>query len=337
MTRLGKTLLIAVIVLLVLVAAGISLTIGWRPFLGPKTRPLTARRFEPTPQRLERGRYLANGLTGCIDCHSKRDWTLHGAPVTAGTEGGGAEFPATGLPGRLVAPNITPDPETGAGAWSDDQLARAIREGIGHDGKALFPIMPYGKFRYMSDEDLASIVVYIRSLPAIRNPLPPTEIAFPVKYLIRHAPQPVTEPVSSPDPANRVKWGEYLVTVGACQDCHTPQNHGQGIPGTQFAGGPVFEGPWGKVAAANITPDASGISYYDEALFIQTIRTGYVRARKLSAIMPFRVYGNLTEDDLKAMFAYLRTVKPVRHVVDNAEPPAFCKLCQQQHGAGDKN
>jgi hypothetical protein len=88
------------------------------------------------------------------------------------------------LPGRIVASNITPDPETGAGNWTDDQLARAIREGIGHDGRALFPMMPYENLRHMSDEDLASLVVYIRSLPAVRHELPASEIVFPVKYLI---------------------------------------------------------------------------------------------------------------------------------------------------------
>ncbi len=83
-----------------------------------------------------------------------------------------------------MASNLTPDPETGAGSWTDDQLARAIREGVGHDGRALFPIMPYQRYRNMSDEDLASVVVYLRSLPAVHNRLPATEIIFPVKYLI---------------------------------------------------------------------------------------------------------------------------------------------------------
>ena len=71
-----------------------------------------------------------------------------------------------GFPGLVFAPNITPDPETGAGNWTDDQLARAIREGVGHDGRALFPFMPYQDFRFYSDEDLASIIVYLRSSAA---------------------------------------------------------------------------------------------------------------------------------------------------------------------------
>ena len=191
MTRLGKGLLIGCVVLLVLLAIGITFTVGWRPFFGPNARPLTSRTFERTPQRLERGRYIATALSGCIYCHSPHEWTAPGTPMTAGMEGAGEVEPYADLPGRIVAPNLTPDPETGAGTWSDDQLARAIREGIGHDGRALFPLMPYTRFRNMSDEDLASVIVYLRSLPAVKNPLPKTDIIFPVKYLIRNVPEPV--------------------------------------------------------------------------------------------------------------------------------------------------
>jgi mono/diheme cytochrome c family protein len=189
----------------------------------------------------------------------------------------------------------------------------------------------------MSDEDLASLVVYIRSLPPIRNALPPTEIIFPVEYLIRGVPQPVTEPVSSPDRSDRLKWGEYLITVASCNECHTPRARGAAKPGLEYGGGFTLDGPWGAVASANITPDATGIGYYDEALFIQAMRTGYVKARQLKSIMPFGEFGGLTDDDLKAMFAYVRTLKPVKHRVDNSLPPTYCKLCQLKHGAGDQN
>ena len=189
----------------------------------------------------------------------------------------------------------------------------------------------------MSDEDLASVIVYIRSIPPVHKVLPKTEIIFPVKYLIRSVPQPITQPVPEPDLSNPVQRGKYLVTVAGCTDCHTPQSKGQNLPGMDFAGGFILEGPWGKVASANITPDPSGISYYDEALFIQTLRTGYVKARKLNQIMSWWDYRNLTDDDLKAMFAYLRTLKPVKHRVDNTESPTLCKLCGSQHGLGDKN
>jgi hypothetical protein len=174
--------------LAILLVAAITFTIGWRPFIGPRARPLTGRKFEATPQRLERGRYLATGVSGCIYCHSEHDFRKTNEPVPASQWGAGHVLPYLGLPGRVVASNVTSDSQTGAGSWTDDQLARAIREGIGHDGRTLFPIMPYLRFHSMSDEDLASIVVYLRSLPPIHHELPSTEIVFPLKYLIRNAP-----------------------------------------------------------------------------------------------------------------------------------------------------
>jgi len=338
MRKIFKIVLFAVMALIVLLCVGISLTIGWRPFIGPRARPLTNRTFEPTPQRLARGQYLANNLLGCFECHGEREWTSHDAPLIESTRGAGySNFPLAGLPGRVIPPNITPDPETGAGRWTDDMLARAIREGVGDGGHALFPFMSYPSFRYISDEDLASVIVYLRSIPPIRKALPTTEIIFPVKYLIRSVPQPLTEPVPEPDVSTPVKRGNYLVTIAACSDCHTPQVKGQPIRGLEFAGGVILEGPWGRVASANITPDASGISYYDESLFLEMIHTGYVKARKINQIMPWEDFRNLTDEDLKGIFAYLRTLKPVKHRIDNTEPPTYCKLCGSSHGAGNQN
>ena len=324
--------------LVVVLAAAITVTIGWRPFIGPKARPLTNRVFEATPVRLERGRYLTEGLLGCFGCHAEHEWAQHEAPLIPGTLGEGFGFPLEGLPGRVVPSNITPDRETGAGNWTDDQLARAIREGIGNDGRALFPFMPYPNFRHLSDEDLAAVIAYLRSVPPVKKAVPKTEIIFPVKYLMRSVPEPLTEPVAPPDLSTPVSRGKYLVTVGGCSDCHTPQQRGVPIAGLEYAGGAELKGPWGTVASANITPDPSGISYYDEELFIETIRTGYVKgARKLSPIMPWHEYRNLSDEDLKAIFACLRTLKAVQHRVDNTEPPTDCKRCGSRHGLGSQN
>jgi mono/diheme cytochrome c family protein len=330
--RLGKILL----VICALLAAAITFTIGWRPFIGPRARTTSNRQFERTPERLTRGRYLVAGLAGCETCHSPKDWNTHGAPNLPGMELAGQVLPLPGLPGTIIAANLTPDPETGAPGWSDDEIARAIREGVGHDGRTIFPIMPYDAYRKFSDEDVASIVVYLRSIAPVRNPLPPTQVIFPVKYLIRTVPQPLTGPVSGPGPqASPVERGKYLATVGC--GCHIPVDRKGPIRGLEYGGGEHLKGPWGEVTSANITPDASGISYYDEATFIQVMRTGYVRARKLSSIMPFGEFANLTDDDLKAILAYLRTLPPVKHRVDNSLPPTYCKLCRQKHGAGDQN
>ena len=337
MGRFWKWMLWGLAGLVVLLGIGITATIGWRPFLGPRARALTAKKYAATPQRLERGRYIATALSGCVYCHSPHDWAATETPVIAGKEGSGEVEPYADLPGRIIAPNITPDPETGAGTWSDDQLARAIREGIGHDGRALFPLMPYTHFRAMSDEDVASVIVYLRSLPAVRNALPATEIIFPVKYLMRVVPEPLNSPVAQEATPDPVKRGEQLINLAGCMDCHTPADKGQPVAGMVGSGGSGFHGPWGFVASANITPDPSGLSYYDETLFVDVIRTGSVKARKLSPIMPVMVYKNLSDDDLKAMFAYLKTLKPVSHRVDNSEAPTECKVCRLKHGGGAQN
>jgi mono/diheme cytochrome c family protein len=333
LARWVKRLGVALLVLLVLLAAAITATIGWRPILGPKARALTERRFESTPERMARGRYLAEHVNGCVYCHSEHDWKAPGFPVRAGTEGGGRSWAEEGAP-WLSAPNITSDPETGGGKWSDDAYARAIREGIGHDGRTLFPIMPYLSYRHMSDEDLASVVVYIRSLPAIRKALPPSQVPFPLSRLINSAPEPVTAPVPAPAAARR---GEYQVTMSVCADCHTPQDKGQPVPGLAFAGGFVLRGPYGQVASANITPDPSGIPYYDEDLFLEVMRTGQVKARKIHDQMPWGMYRGQTDEDLKAMFGYLKTLAPAKHTVDNSLPPTACPRCRGKHGAGEKN
>lgn len=328
--------LISLLVIVTVVVLGITFTIGWRPFIGARKRALTERKFESTEARLLRGKYLVDGVTGCFGCHSDPDWSRPGAPPIAGREGAGHIWSDQDLP-WLVAPNITPDKETGAGNWSDDTLARAIREGIGHDGRALFPIMPYPGYGEMSDEDLASIIVYLRTVPAVRNQLPTTKMPFPLNFLIQNMPEPVTAPVAAPDRAQPVASGAYLVKMAACAECHTPQEKGQPIPGMAFAGGFLLHEPKGDVVSANITPAASGIGYYNDATFIQALRVGKVGARPLRWSMPWYYYGRMSDEDLKAMFAYLKTVNPVKHQLDNLEPPSYCRLCKQRHGFGATN
>jgi cytochrome c553 len=335
--RSGKVVAAGVLLGTLLVVAAVSLTAGWPLLAGPRARAVSRRAFEHTPTRLARGRYLVTAVTGCLNCHSPHDWSRHDAPIPAGWEGAGQDLIGWNLPGHVVAPNLTPDPATGTGTWADDALARAIREGIGHDGRALFPMMPFRQFRALSDEDVASIVVFLRTLPSVRNPLRSTRLAFPVRYLIRTVPQPITQAVSMLDSSNPVTRGAYLASIAACAECHTPQQRGERLPGLPFAGGFVLEGPWGRVASANLTADPSGIPYYDAHLFDEVLTAGKVGARVLNQIMPWQVYRNMTADDRDAIFRYLQTLSPVRHHVDNALPPTMCPVCKNRHGGGDQN
>jgi mono/diheme cytochrome c family protein len=283
---------------------------------------------------------LVENVAHCFLCHSEVDWKNTGVPIP-GTKGGGGLIPDEVLPFKVYAPNISPDPETGAGTWTDEQFARAIREGIGNDGRTLFPFMPYPFFRNMSDEDLAAVIAYVRSIPPVRNEVPQTELPEAIKQALE--PMPLTGPVPPPDFSDPVQRGAYLATLAECAACHTPLDaQFQPLPGMDFAGGQPLKGSWGDVASANITPDhLSGISYYDEAFYINTIRTGTVGgtrdARDLNHIMPWKSFRNMTDEDLKAIFAYMRTLKPVLHWVRNAEPPTYCKLCGGTHGYGDQN
>jgi hypothetical protein len=298
-----------------------------------------------TPARLARGQYLVEGLLQCPFCHSDFDFTHRPARPVEGKKDGGADFDTYGLPkgNRIVASNISSDPDFGAGKWKDADFVRALRRGIGHDGRTLFPLMPYQYFRSLSDEDLASVIVYERSMAPVHIQQPKTTLTEDIKKNF----QPLESPahVPEPDRSDRLAYGKYLVTVGHCEGCHTPEDeHGNPIPGMTLAGGVDMSGAWGpdpkeiiSVSSLNLTPDPSGISYFDAQMFTKVIRTGQVNARPLASIMPWGFFRNLSDEDLKAIFDYLRTVKPVKHRVDNTEQVRYCKVCRSKHGFGERN
>src|SRR5688572_7206001 len=199
------------------------------PVPGLKLRPLTDRTFERTEARRARGEYLAEGILACASCHSERDWKQPGGPVVPGRAYAGVVWKHEGKT-WLVAPNITPEPDTGAGRWSDDMLARAIREGVGHDGRLLHPQMWYRSFRQLSDEDLASVVVYLRSLPAVRNTLPQTVLSEDQIKRFVGEPRPITAQVPEPPHATPEERGRYLAGLADCGGCHTLWD-GKRLPG----------------------------------------------------------------------------------------------------------
>ena len=172
--------------------------------------------------------------------------------------------------------------------------------------------------------------------------MPTTKLAAPLNFLVNTMPQPLVSHVDPPARTTAVARGEYLVrTVAGCGDCHTPiDDKGVPLPGMDLGGGGLLHDPGqhGKpVFSLNITPDPSGISHYDEALFIQTLRTGQMGGRMLTHIMPFENYRNMSDDDLRDIFAYLKSVPPVKHRVSNTDPPTLCPICKQTHGLGSMN
>ncbi|MFN7941057.1 MAG: hypothetical protein U0X73_05635 [Thermoanaerobaculia bacterium] len=302
------------------------------PLLAEHARALTDVRFEPTAARVERGRYLASAAIGCVICHSERDPQRPGRPPIPGREFAGAVL--SDEPGyRLVAPNLTPDPETGAGTWSDDMLARAIREGVGHDGRGIGGPMWWWAFRSLSDEDLASIVVYLRSLPPVRHLLPPRILSAEAERQRSAAARPLEQAVPAPDLGDPLARGRYLLGIADCAGCHSaweaPVNAGIFAGGNEVGrfGQPVF--------SANLTPDASGLGGRTAPIFIGILRGG--RGGTLDPTMPWAAYRGMTDADLEAIFLALSQLEPVRHFVNNLDPPTACPVCGQTHGLGELN
>jgi mono/diheme cytochrome c family protein len=290
----------------------------------PAMAPASSIKVEMSDARIARGRYIFT-LGDCDSCHSQRDTTKPYMPVVESGRGEGKVFPATDMPGKVVVPNITPDKETGIGNWTDGEKIRAIREGVDKDGKALFPMMPYEQFRHMSDEDVQSLVAYLNSLPAIRNPLPATQLMFPVSLMIKGAPQPVTNPVATPDKSNKQVYAEYLATIGLCEVCHTPFDKGSFDMSKHYAGGRTFKTTFGTVVSANITPDKdTGIGNWSLAYFLERFSQKKDLAEKgLPAaepakftVMPWLNLASLPPEDLEALHLYLQGLRPVVNKVE---------------------
>ena len=295
----------------------------------PRVRPAMMTAVAATPARLARGSYLAQHVLLCSECHSDRDWTVFSAPSVPPTGAGrtdclGAGQAMAGLaaqfPGTLCFPNITADRSTGVGAWTDGELLRAVREGVDREGHALFPIMPYFIFRNLSEEDARSLVVWIRSLPAVSREHPAKQIDFPVNLFIRLVPKPMTAKIAEPDPTDNLVYGKYLATIGRCGFCHSPRR-GQStepIPGRLFAGGNEFRGPFGIRRSSNLTPDPSGLGSTTREEFIALFRRHATPERVLpekNTIMAWSAYAGITDVDLGALYDYLRTVPPVASAV----------------------
>jgi mono/diheme cytochrome c family protein len=319
--------------LIVLLAVGVGLAAAaWRKLkAGAPQRPASSETVDRTPARIERGRYLAEQVLGCSDCHSKRDFTRAGSPPV-GPRGAGGDCVGEqqGFPATVCMSNITPDVETGIGGWTDGQIMRAIREGVDDQGKALFPLMPYPVYKVVSDEDTRAVVAYLRSLPPVKNRVPPAQVGFPLSYYIKQAPAPLAGPVPEVDRNDRVAYGKYLATVSGCQSCHTPVN-GQHEPlaGQELSGGQEFRGPWGVVRSTNLTPHATGLGDRSEQAFVATFKAFAVPAADAPRVtpeqntpMPWVTRAQMTEADLGAIYAYLRSLPPFDRAVERRARPA---------------
>jgi mono/diheme cytochrome c family protein len=288
---------------------------------------------EPAPSEIN-GEYLVESVTICFECHSERDFSKPGWPIPTGRKGSGRVLRGEGRPDAIVARNISPDKEAGIGAWTDEEIKRAIVAGVGRDGRQLHPEMPYGYFNLLSASELDAIVKYLRSIPPVKNALPKMAAYVPGP----NPPRVAMDRIPLTAHSSAIQRGQYLVRLAGCETCHTPRNAEGFIKGMDFAGGSVFRhGDEQAAASSNLTPDPTGIAQYNGQQFVEVMRTGRSRGRLLHSAMPWHFYRNMTDSDLKAIFAYLNALPAIPHEIDNLQPPSFCPKCRNEHGLGDRN
>ncbi|UKJ08368.1 cytochrome c [Solitalea lacus] len=293
----------------------------------PNVGPTPEMKVELTPERIKRGEYLANSVMVCMDCHSTRNWAEFSGPIMPGTLGkGGDEFnQKMGFPGRYFASNITP---AGIGNWTDGEIFRAITAGVKKDNQPIFPVMPHANYGQLDEEDIKAIIAYLRSLPAIENVVSQSESDFPMNFIINTIPVKANlqkRPLST----DAVQYGKYLVTAAACYDCHTQFDNGEFVEGMGFGGGRVFELPGGQLSTSNITPDnKTGIGLWSKEQFINRFKT-YVDSiaahqkvgpSDFNTVMPWTMFSHMKDEDLAAIYTYLRTVKPINNPIVKFKP-----------------
>ena len=247
-----------------------------------------------------------NGIVACGNCHTPRN-----ADATANADlrlAGGFLIEEPEF--RAYAPNITQDLETGIGKWSDEDIMRAIREGIRPDGRVIGPPMPIHSYRNMSDTDVRAIVAYLRTVAPVHNVVPQSEYYFPL-------PESWGPPIESVPDVSRndsLAYGTYLGNaLGHCMECHTPMSDGAFDFSKTGAGGFVLRNPFGlelAAVSANITPHPQlGIGNWTDDEIKKAITEGIGQdGRKLVRIMGFDYYRHMSDEDLDALIVYLRSL-----------------------------
>jgi hypothetical protein len=311
----------------VLAGGGVSYFLLAYPNVGPPADISVPR----TPETIARGRYLADHVSLCTDCHSQRDWSRFAGPIKPETYGAGGEVfdESMGLPGRVVSRNLTPG---ALGAWSDGEILRAMTAGVSRDGSPLFPLMPYRDYgEHMDPDDARAIVSYLRTIPASSHVPEKTRLNFPLPLIVRTMPQAPGTTTRRPSADDRIATGKYLTNIAGCTHCHTPMTEKmEPMEGRRLAGGTEFAFPGGVVVrSANLTPHATGLAAWSEADFVQRFKSALaepaaVAAGQFNTPMPWQAYAGMTSEDLAAIYAYLRTLPPVDHVVEKvgAKKPA---------------
>jgi mono/diheme cytochrome c family protein len=265
---------------------------------------------------VERGAYVA-GLGGCVQCHTPMDWKTM-QPVMDKMLAGGLSMKEEF--GSWTSPNITPDPETGIGTWTDEQITASIRDGVRPDGSKLHPIMPWPFFTNMTDDDAKALVAFLKAQKPIvnkieRNKLPPMELKLPPPNRV----DPKDDPIGH---------GAYLAGLMHCVMCHTPMTEKGPDFSKAFAGGFEFKMPEemagmveGKLLSSNITADEeTGIGKWTEQDIVNAV-TKMVRPDGRPILGPMMSYtatwSRMTPEDATAVAKFIKSIPPIKNKVES--------------------
>ena len=317
----GWRRLVAGLLLLLGLVAGVGLSLIQLRWQRRFEAPYPAIAASSDPAVVAAGEYLVNGAAACAYCHVPREQWDRVAR--------GERLPLTGhhlfrLPfGDIYSANLTPDPATGIGRRSDAELARVLRFGVRADGRAAFPLMEF----QLSDEDLAAVASYLRAQPATAHAVPEHRLTWFGKALMAFAITPARPatmpPVKSPSGAT-VERGQYLANnVSSCVSCHTNRGPDGALVGPPFGGGQrmdVAADPTKVFVTPNLTPDptTSPVGGWPEDTFVARFRAGEVVP---GTPMPWGAFARFTDDDLRAIYRYLRTLPPNRNVTGAVVQP----------------
>jgi len=278
------------VLILIVISVGVVYAISSRAISKTYTitpAPLT---ISADSTSIARGRHLATAVNQCLNCH--------------GDNLAGKVFVDNPVMGRIYSANLTRGKGGISGEYSDLDYVRAIRHGVGRDGKLLLA-MPVDAFFHMSEADLASVIAYLKTIPAVDAVVPPKKVGPLARALYLGTDFPLIPgeklPHDQPRPAEvprgvTSEYGGYLATIGGCKSCHLADLNG-GVP---------MEG---AILSANLTP--TGIGKWTEADFVKAMRNG-IRpdGRVLSAVMPWPYMRHMTDDELRALWTYLRSLPP---------------------------
>jgi mono/diheme cytochrome c family protein len=272
---------------------------------------------QPTREQIARGKYVFGAAAGC-GCH-----TAPKQPLNAGGRKYDGPF------GTVYASNITPDPTTGIGKWTDEQIITATRLGRRPNGDRLIPVHPYTVFNGMTEQDLQDVVAYLRSVPPVNRQTPAKKISVPMfesvflpAWLATFA-AVETPPKSAP--TSGVARGEYLTrAVSHCGECHTPRTMTMAVDNTRFlAGNQKGKGPEGS-AVPNITPDReTGLGSWTEEQITDYLETGNKPDGDVSGGLMMEViqgssagYKDLTKADRQAIAKYLKSIPAIKNRIE---------------------